>query len=85
MKSVGFGDDATNESGFSGLPGGHMYHSSGQWTSQINAFFWTSTDGVPDGDGILHGTSRALLEDDIMLEQFNDRYNFGFSVRCIKD
>lgn len=79
---------ATNESGFTALPGG-MY----EWTNivfggvfnriGINAYFWSSTPSEDSDDlamrvGLTNDPARMIIGID------NDK-NYGFSVRCIKD
>jgi uncharacterized protein (TIGR02145 family) len=72
--------DATNESGFSALPGGQR-HNNGLFTSIGNgAPFWSSTE---------HSTGSALylgvgyLNSSAFRSRADTRY--GLSVRCVKD
>jgi uncharacterized protein (TIGR02145 family) len=72
---------ATNESGFSGLPGGLRLSSGafvelGQW-----AYWWSSTNS---GQGVNSNLFRSLAYyDGAVYPGFN--YNVGFSVRCLKN
>ena len=74
---------ATNESGFTGLPGGlRAEHDGNFYNMGITAFFWTSTESqvVPlqAHNVLLYQNSAAMLTD------MNEK-EAGFSVRCIKD
>jgi uncharacterized protein (TIGR02145 family) len=71
---------ATNESGFSALPGGYRYYQ-GSWLA-INSFggWWTSTEystGYADYRGV--GNTGGELR----IDRYNEAY--GFSIRCIQD
>ena len=74
------GNNGTNTSGFSGLPGGYRNTSGNFSTAGDNRGYWwsSSPDGsnawnrLLDGNGEKVGRSRT-----------NPRY--GFSVRCIQD
>jgi uncharacterized protein (TIGR02145 family) len=71
---------ATNESGFTGLPGGRRYYYDGTFIKIGElGFFWTSTEDevVYGGIGILHYDSAALEGDGYSKPN-------GMSVRCIK-
>ena len=89
MKStIGWNDfegqsaNGTNESGFSGLPGGNRFADYGQFTS-IGQYGWwwsstesTSTDAWIRGLGYDSGSS---------VGRGRDNKRFGLSVRCLKD
>jgi uncharacterized protein (TIGR02145 family) len=75
---------ATNESGFTALPGGSFWPKLGVGTGlNIIAVFWNSTDSYSD----------PTINDDYELSDDNERINLaggnkkagGFSVRCVKD
>jgi uncharacterized protein (TIGR02145 family) len=73
-------DDITNESGFSGLPGGYRDSKGSFYEINGNVYWWSSTE---------YGTAYAL---GLSLTYFNDnaKKNYsdkkiGFSVRCLKD
>jgi len=69
---------ATNESGFSALPGGLR---GGIYDSKvIYAYFWSSTE-----DGSPYALSRALYYSYIKVHRIHFGRFYGFSVRCIKD
>jgi uncharacterized protein (TIGR02145 family) len=73
---------ATNESGFSGLPGG--YRDSYQAFSQLgtNGYWWSSTDNWSTN---LIGIIRILKNTDGSLTPYEYDKRYGFSVRCLKD
>ncbi|MDP5172081.1 MAG: fibrobacter succinogenes major paralogous domain-containing protein [Bacteroidia bacterium] len=73
---------ATNESGFTGLPGGYRgsggsYHNMGR-----NTYFWTNTSNSTNANyGINRGLSFTLP---ILSEPSTDK-RFGLAVRCVRD
>ena len=71
--------DATNSSGFTGLPGGYR-HSNFIFT-QLNqfAYFWTSSWNGQDS------WMRALYYDHSGIWRYLSVDYYGYSVRCIKD
>jgi uncharacterized protein (TIGR02145 family) len=80
MKSTGMqywvnlDQDATNDSGFSGLPGGSSVEFNG-----YNAVWWSSSPGDKG-----FACARYLYLSSILYRNFYYRY-YGFSVRCLKD
>ena len=91
MKSVGTAYwnnsnvGATNESGFSGLPGGFRndgdtdYYNIGR-----GAFFWSATESSRDG----FAWARDLFDGDVIVTKVGDNgvdKNMGLSVRCLRD
>jgi len=71
---------ATNESGFTALPGGYRNTGSSFYGMGLMAYFWSSTEGGR------YGTWVRYL--DFSSSQINRSYftkRFGFSVRCVKD
>lgn len=72
--------NATNESGFSALPGGFRFDNENYFTYGYNAFFWSSTElyGYLGYNIIISNDNAAVGNDDTNKE-------YGFSVRCIKD
>jgi uncharacterized protein (TIGR02145 family) len=74
-------DGATNESGFSGLPGGYRY-SDGQYASLgFVGSWWSSTDYRMNW-AYFRDLSRRIGEEQ---RYYYDHKNSGFSVRCIKN
>ena len=69
---------ATNESGFTALPGGYWY--SGHNNLGYDAYFWTSVE---------YSSSYAwrvrLFHDRSEVTQLQDHMGHGFSIRCVKD
>ena len=72
---------ATNESGFSGLPGGFRDGFSGSF-SYIgkNGYWWSSTEGSTNG-----AWNRNLIYYDGDVNRYSTDKGFGFSVRCLRD
>lgn len=70
---------ATNESGFTALPGG--YRHSGCPSDQLGeyAYFWSSTED--SGEYLL----RDLGSNRVRIGRYSNEFNNGLSVRCIKD
>jgi uncharacterized protein (TIGR02145 family) len=72
---------ATNESGFSALPGGYRFIDGSFNYFRNNAFFWSATE---------YGNNNAWIRS-LNNEYGNvDRYNYfskhiGFAVRCLRD
>jgi len=71
---------ATNESGFTALPGGYRgsngyYHLMGNY-----AFFWSSTE-YNDHDAWYRNLTYHLSE----VSRSNPNKHYGFSVRCVRD
>jgi uncharacterized protein (TIGR02145 family) len=68
---------ATNESGFSALPGGNrvdMFNNLGSKSS-----FWSSTE-----DNISVAWTRSLSKDDTNINRSYEYKGIGFSIRCVK-
>ncbi len=72
---------ATNESGFSALPGGFRDGVDGTfgYASEI-AYFWTATEHSSD-----RAWGRLLFHDQTFVWRFNPNMADGYSVRCIRD
>ena len=72
---------ASNESGFSALPGGFCNYDNGNFISIGSyATFWSSTEGDPDG-----GWGLYLSYDSSEVFRSNYYRRHGFSVRCVRD
>ncbi|MFN5215052.1 MAG: fibrobacter succinogenes major paralogous domain-containing protein, partial [Bacteroidota bacterium] len=71
---------ATNESGFSGLPGGRRYNTNGYFLVGYNGLWWSSSES---------STTSAWLRDLYYASGTAYRYGSnkqdGFSVRCLRD
>ncbi|HDR88604.1 MAG TPA: hypothetical protein ENN63_03110 [Bacteroidetes bacterium] len=71
---------ATNESGFTGLPGGDRSSSGAFGTDETTGHWWSSTELTT-----LNSWCRGLHYDN---DDVNERYYYkrgGFSVRCVRD
>ncbi len=73
---------ATNERGFSALPGGYVNISGVFYSLNNSAFFWTSTD---EGYQSTISWCRILNSKNIIVERSRAVKTFGFSVRCVVD
>jgi uncharacterized protein (TIGR02145 family) len=75
--------DATNESGFSGLPGGHRYFdiSFGSFFALGNLGYWWSSDEI-DTDV---SWNIQLFWDSGYATRETISKHYGFSVRCLRD
>ena len=72
--------DATNSSGFSGLPGGFRYYNGSFYGVGYYGYWWSSTEYDANfAWGRLLGYSDGLI--------FRLYYGkpYGFSVRCLRD
>jgi uncharacterized protein (TIGR02145 family) len=72
---------ATNESGFSGLPGGNRDHYNGNFPG-LGGFgnWWSASES-----GAEYAWSRLLLNGIAGVFRYNDYKRYGFSVRCLRD
>jgi uncharacterized protein (TIGR02145 family) len=74
---------ATNESGFSGLPGGYRYYFQTGYFSDIGFYgYWWSTTTQPSTS---NAWSRTLNYSDDNASLASDAKKNGLSVRCIRD
>jgi len=71
---------ATNESGFSSLPGGYRNHDGTYDYISILAFFWSSTEYSSIG-----AWRRHLHYDTSRVHRDHASKRSGFSVRCVRD
>ncbi len=72
---------ATDESGFSALPGGYRYFSSGVFYHLgYLAQFWSATESSTD-----HAWNRYLDYHNSDVRRYNDTKRYGFSVRLVRD
>jgi uncharacterized protein (TIGR02145 family) len=71
---------ATNESGFSALPGGDRGTNGSFYDMGYNAYFWSSTESSSS-----YAWSRGLsCYNSQVGRDYNDK-RYGFSVRCVRD
>ena len=74
-------EEATNESGFTVLPAGYRYGSSGYYYSMGNyGSFWSSSEY--DSNSAWY---RKLDHDSSDVGRYNYSKQFGFSIRCLGD
>ena len=71
---------ATNESGFTGLPGGYRYLGGVYDQLGSSAVFWSSTE-----NGSIYAWCRNLNSAYSGVHRYDGSKEDGFSVRCIKD
>ena len=76
LKNVG----ATNESGFSGLPGG-LYNEFGDFLFMgYSAYWWSATETDAQS-----GSLRSLYNSDSNLGSYHETKRSALSIRCLKD
>ena len=86
MKSIGTAywnspnTGATNESGFSGLPGGYRFYDGSFSNIKNVAFFWSATEG-----NLYNAWNRDLSYGSDDFAGSATPKSFGASVRCLKD
>jgi uncharacterized protein (TIGR02145 family) len=86
MKETGYlywyppNSGATNESGFSALPGGYRGNSGYFDLLDLNAFFWSSTEG---SSGSAWGRGLRYNSPQVYHDPYDKRS--GVSVRCVMD
>jgi uncharacterized protein (TIGR02145 family) len=86
MKSTGTqywassNSDATNESGFSGLPGGGRSSNGAYDTVGGYGGWWSSSQDVTS-----NAWTRTLYYSDGDVARFYNNKHIGFTVRCLKD
>jgi uncharacterized protein (TIGR02145 family) len=87
MKEAGFGHwnspntGATNESGFTGLPAGYRYYSTGVYYGMGDyGYFWSSTEYSSN-----FAWYRELNYDYSEVDRGSISKRNGFSVRCLRD
>ena len=72
---------ATNESGFTGLPGGYRWHTGAFFfNNELEGHWWSSSVDIFN-----YPWNRILDWDRVDVQRLNDQKQYGNSVRCIKD
>ncbi|MBK9358858.1 MAG: T9SS type A sorting domain-containing protein [Bacteroidales bacterium] len=71
---------ATNESGFSGLPGGYRSSSGSFYTIGQSGYFWSSSE-----DSLYSPWYRSMDFNNTEVNRYSSYKYSGFSVRCLKD
>jgi uncharacterized protein (TIGR02145 family) len=74
-------DGATNESGFTGLPGGFRFLDGRFFSVGSDGYWWSSTED----NNSQNPWFRNLVFDFMGLNRLNDSKRNGFSVRCVRD
>jgi uncharacterized protein (TIGR02145 family) len=72
--------EATNESGFTALPGGYLNNGGNFYSIGFRGDWWTST--MKDN---VYVWRRTLQLNSGNISRYDNNKNFGLSVRCIKD
>jgi uncharacterized protein (TIGR02145 family) len=75
---------ATNESGFSGLPGGNRNYTGPFFDVGMYGYWWSSTEDNTSWGG-LNAWFRTLSYTDGGVNRYDNNKHFGFSVRCLRD
>ena len=73
-------EGATNESGFTALPGGMVTSGDTYMWEGERGFWWTSEEVDED-----NAAYRSLINGNVDLYQDSNDKNLGFSLRCIRD
>jgi uncharacterized protein (TIGR02145 family) len=71
---------ATNEAGFTALPGGYRQSNGSFGTLEIDGFWWSSTDG-----NATNAYFRSMSSDHNNIVSGNNDKHGGFSIRCARD
>ena len=72
--------NGTNKSGFSGLPGGSRYPYGNFYTRGVYGYWWSSTEY-----NAADAWYRSMNSDDSNVYRHDNKKDFGYSVRCIRD
>ena len=75
-------EGATNESGFTALPGSYRHPGGGYYSIGSSGYFWSST-GLGSGD--IAAYARKLFYEGSGIYMAGHMINSGYSVRCVKD
>ena len=85
MKSIGTtyweepNNGASNESGFSVLPGGYRDYNGSFYKISYNAFFWSTTE-----NGSNHAWYRCMYNNNVNVYRYYFNKSVGASVRCLR-
>ena len=72
---------ATDEYGFSALPGGYCYYSNGMFYAVGNTGYWWSSTG----SNASSAWNRGMISNDGTVYRFSEPKRSGLSVRCLRD
>jgi len=87
MKSIGTSfwnspnTGATNESGFSGLPGGSRDYAGSFTNIRSYAYFWSATEAINSFNGWI----RYLDSRYVIVDRYGNGKSVGASIRCLRD
>lgn len=76
----GTNDEATNQTGFTALPGGGRYFTGSFSFSGYHGSWWTTTES-----SISTAWTRCIYHDECVVERNNFDKRYGFSIRCVRD
>ncbi len=71
---------ATNETGFTALPGGYRLHDSGYYSIKNEGYWWSATGNPGE-----FASSFSLSGIDQIMKALSGNRKNGYSVRCVKD
>lgn len=71
---------ATNETGFTALPGGYRYYSAHFFSINSSGNWWSATENSAD-----RALSRYILYDNSWVSSVDALKETGYSIRCLKD
>lgn len=74
---------ASNESGFTALPGGFLTYRQQFIAIGENAYFWSSTKSNDSHN--MHAWSVGMQYNNSKITKYDDYKDAGFSIRCIKN
>ena len=74
--------DATNNSGFSGLPGGYREYNGYSGFSGVNGYWWSAS--TYENNSLVAYLRNLYYNGSVVTRGFNLK-TFGFSVRCVRD
>src|SRR6056297_1536419 len=73
-------EGATNETGFTALPGGYRFYNSNFNDINVYGYWWSATEFEPN-----YALLRSLYYNSINIAYFDMNTEVGFSVRCVMD
>ncbi|MBN2411764.1 T9SS type A sorting domain-containing protein [candidate division KSB1 bacterium] len=76
---------ATNESGFTALPGGCRRYSGGFYEIGNSSYWWSSTSYYNPIFSTNNALIRYIFYNHSNFIPYNERQEYGYSVRCLKD
>jgi uncharacterized protein (TIGR02145 family) len=77
-----YGENGSNSSGFSGLPGGLRDSMGNSYNGGYNGYFWSASKNYENG---AYAWMRWLYVNNALINRNNYYQRYGFSVRCVRD